>query len=351
MPHSRSAAASWSAPTPRALPRPALPWSVGAAALFQADLVHRALTDRAWGALRSRWQAAARAAAPGATVRTVGGSGWTKTAKNNAPETILAHPKPVHIQGLLRDHGELRPLRWRALLATHGTAPVTLRCPASPGYSGQLRELRVPGVELARPLQHLGGPCPLGRALDLPGLLARLGAPDASPALDLSAGARGRDWTSRPESQLLMVLDGRLRVSLLAPALSPLLDPLPAGDHWRAAPRTPADAPHPAGPRWEAELEPGDVLVCPSWWWIRTEHRSRSLVQARAAVAPSRAAASPLALAHRLVRRSTAPSTAAAGPDPVDSDEDSIRGHYARQGALHLREPRLQHRPRRLERS
>lgn len=351
MPHSRSAAVSWTGPAPasRTLPRAVLPWSAGAATLFHGDLVHRALTGRAWGALRSRWQAAARAAAPGATVRTVGSHGWTESSENTDSATILEKPEPVHIRGLLHDHGELGPLRWRRLLATHGTDAVLLRCPASPAYRGKLRELRVPGVELAQPLQNLGGRSLLGQALDLPGLLGHLGAPTAEPRLDLSAGGRGQDWSCRPESQLLMVLDGRLRVTLIAPALSALLDPLPAGDHWRAAPRTPAEAPQPAAPRWEAELEPGDVLVCPSWWWIRTVHRSRSLVQARASVPRSRAAASPLALAHRLVRGSV---TAATAPtETVDSCEDSIRGHYARKGALHLREPRLQHQPRRRERS
>jgi hypothetical protein len=221
-------------------------------------------------------------------------------------EEYLPAQRPVVIRGLLSHDPDYVPWDFADFIRDYADTPVSLTCPVKDGYPGRLKEVDVPGVYLHNAegllYRHPELLQRAGFAL-LPRTVAR--NLRFSGIAQLFAGRKqtGTWWHCAGGMNLFGMLAGTKRWTLVDPADSPLMIPWTGGPgrsvyyishHGAASPAygkyrellalAPEEAPElytrafAHANRFIVDLEPGDVLLIPAWWWHDVENTSPSSI-------------------------------------------------------------------------
>jgi hypothetical protein len=215
--------------------------------------------------------------------------------------------RPVVLRGFMKQSEDWRDWSLDAFLAAYGDEEDLLCCPVRDGYPGRVREIEVPGVYLHNTqvllqrhpelLQQTGFellPRTLAKGLRFSGVTQ----------LMLGRGRGGSFWHCAGGLNLFCMLSGRKKWTFINPAESPFLLPMTEGVgrsvYYRAGhggaselfgeyleimgadPTEHRDEVFERifsrATRYEVELEPGDVMYSPPWWWHDVRNTSEDSI-------------------------------------------------------------------------
>ncbi len=204
--------------------------------------------------------------------------------------------RPIVLRGFLRQSSDWRDWSLDAFLAEFGDEKDLLCCPVRDGYPGRVREIEVPGVYLHNTQILLHRHPELLRRTGfelLPRTIAQGLMFSGVAQLMLGRGGGGSFWHCAGGLNLFCMLSGSKKWSFINPAESPFLLPMTDGVgtsvYYRAGYGGASDVfgdyleimgdsrdthrnevferVFARATRYEVELEPGDVLFSPPWWW------------------------------------------------------------------------------------
>jgi len=215
--------------------------------------------------------------------------------------------QPIVLRGFLKQSDHWRDWSLDTFLSTYGHEQDLLCCPVRDGYLGRVREIEVPGVYLHNTQVLLQRHPELleqaGFAL-IPRTLAKGLMFSGVTQLMLGRGRGGSFWHCAGGLNLFCMLSGSKKWSFIDPAESPFLLPMTDGigrsAYFRAghggaselfdeyleimgedpeAHRNEAyEALFSRATRYEVELEPGDVMFSPPWWWHDVRNTSEDTI-------------------------------------------------------------------------
>ena len=118
--------------------------------------------------------------------------------------------------------------------------------------------------------------------LDLPALAAMSGAPLSRTLFQLFIGGAGTTTETHCAvgNNAFVQVHGTKRWYFVPPSFTAALDPLPLGRPYFASTATlhdPTLATHPKAPIFEVELDQGDILLIPPFWWHQVENPTESI--------------------------------------------------------------------------
>lgn len=211
----------------------------------------------------------------------------------------LHRHQPVVIRGLAKRDPTFRPWDFDAFVDTYGDDEVLLSCPVRDGYTGRLREIDIPGVYVQNSevllIRH---PELLLRAA-FPNLLQTVAANKSFIGIaQLFVGRKntGTWWHCAGRSNFFTQLAGRKRWRFIDPGQAPRLFPITEGAGRSTFYRSTNPEASPTRRKMAAvlqeelhatpamrramerctiqqvDLEPGDVLLSPDWWWHDVEN-------------------------------------------------------------------------------
>lgn len=262
------------------------------AAAFRLDVLAMNAFDRS--ILRQRWTRALdeRDRGTGSTVA-VPEVHW----KDWDPKTVRHHP--VVIRGLAARDPAFRPWDFESFVETYGDEELLLSCPVRDGYLGRLREIDIPGVYLQNSEMLVRRHPELLLRAGFSNLLSTVAAGKRFIGIaQLFVGRKntGTWWHCAGRSNFFTQLAGRKRWRFIDPGEAPRLFPITEGvgrttfyrsTNPEASPTrrkmaaileeelTATPAMRRAMERCtiqQVDLDPGDVLLSPDWWWHDVEN-------------------------------------------------------------------------------
>ena len=289
----------------------------GAAFWYRVDQLSQSLRGRANDDARQRWIDAAHQKAltmPEGSVGAVDEFDWSSRPIEEFYEHYLRPCRPVVFRGLMRDHTELRRWRLDRLLEEFAAEEVRLSCPANPDYRGKMAELDIPGVYMHNSESLFARHPRLLRELGVASMAKGIRGPLLYGGVtQLFAGRKrtGSPWHCAPPQNYFSMLSGRKKWSFIEPSYSPLLAPYHASGaavYWLSESSEQGEGiatlldrlddrdrqavleasttelhrkvatMYTKCPRLEVELEPGDVLSVPPWWWHKVDNLTEQTV-------------------------------------------------------------------------
>ena len=270
------------------------------AAAYRLDMLSQNLLRRPM--FRDRWIRALlrEEHAPSGTVEPV-----TEVADEVEFMAARGTHRPMVLRRYMQRSADWRDWSLEAFLAGYGDEEDLLCCPVRDGYPGRVREIVVPGVYLHNTQILLQRDPELLRRTGfelLPRTLARGLLFSGVAQLMVGRGPSGSFWHCAGGLNLFCMLAGTKKWTFIDPGESPFLLPLTDGpgrsSYYRSGHGASSDLfddylallgseverdaarerVFARATRYEVELDPGDVLLSPPWWWHDVRNTSEDTI-------------------------------------------------------------------------